>query len=159
MGQGKLVIRELQTDAEVAEAFALMNVLRERLRPETFLEQVRVQEAESYRLVGGYVDGKLVTLAGVRRQHTLARGPHAFVDDLVTAPDQQGRGYATALLKYVAARAAENGLPKVYLDARASALTYYDQVGFRTLNAVPCWMEAEKLRGATGPQGKRADGG
>jgi GNAT superfamily N-acetyltransferase len=141
----ELIIRELEGDAEIAGAFALMNVLRERLRPETFLEQVRIQEAESYRLVGGYVEGKLVTLAGVRRQHTLARGPHAFVDDLVTAPDEQGKGYATALLKYVAARAAENGLPKVYLDARASALTYYDRLGFRTLNAVPCWIEARKL--------------
>src|SRR5690349_6354302 len=75
----ELIIRELESDAEIAGAFSLLNVLRERLRPETFLEQVRIQEAESYRLVGGYVEGKLVTLAGVRRQHTLSRGPHAFV--------------------------------------------------------------------------------
>jgi GNAT superfamily N-acetyltransferase len=142
-----LSIRELDTDADVRAAFPLMNLLRERLRggPDAFLEQIRLQELEGYRLVGGYLGDRLVTLAGVRRQHTLARGPHAFVDDLVTLPDEQGKGHATALLKYIAQRALENGLPKLHLDARASALSYYDKLGFRFHTSVPCWIDARKF--------------
>jgi GNAT superfamily N-acetyltransferase len=140
-----LLIKELSTDPEIRAAFPLMYTLRERLHPDTFLDQIRTQEAEGYRLLGAYADGQLVALAGVRRQHTLARGPHAFVDDLVTHADHQGRGYATALLKHVATRALENGLPKLYLDARASALSYYDKLNFRSLTSVPCWIDAEKL--------------
>jgi ribosomal protein S18 acetylase RimI-like enzyme len=140
-----ITIKELSTDAEIRAAFPLMYTLRDRIHPDTFLDQIRTQEAEGYRLLGGYVDGQLVTLAGVRRQHTLARGPHAFVDDLVTHAEHRGRGYATALLKHIAARAAENGLPKVYLDARASALSYYDKLNFRSLTSVPCWIDAERL--------------
>src|SRR5437899_1640111 len=136
----QLQVRELESDAEIRAALPLMRFLRERLvaDADAFLEQVRRQEEEGYRLIGGYVDDKLVTLAGVRPQHTLARGPHAFVDDLVTLPQEQGKGYGTALLNHIAAQAAENGLPKVYLDARASALSYYDKLGFRFLTSVPC---------------------
>ena len=140
-----LVIAELTTDAELQAAYPLLLLLRDRLRPETFLEEIRTQEAEGYRLIGGYLDAQLVTLAGLRRQHTLARGPHAFVDDLITLPEAQGKGYATALLKHIAAQAAENGLPRVYLDARASALSFYDKLQFRFLTSIPCWISSNAL--------------
>jgi GNAT superfamily N-acetyltransferase len=142
-----LVIRELESDAEIRAALPLMRFLRERLPAdeEAFLQQVRAQEEESYRLIGGFAGAQLVTLAGVRRQQTTARGLHAFVDDLVTLPSEQGKGYATAMLRFIAARALEYGLSKVYLDSRASALSYYDKIGFRFLTSVPCWIDANKL--------------
>ena len=148
-----LAIREIQSDADITAALPLMRCLRERLRPdpEQFVEQIRQQESEGYRLIGGYLPTdngpQLVALAGVRRQCTTARGPHAFIDDLVTQPDHQSKGYATALLRHIASRAADNGLPKLYLDSRASALSFYDQLGFRTLSSVVCWIDAEKLKG------------
>jgi GNAT superfamily N-acetyltransferase len=140
-----LKIDELTTDAQIMAAFPLMAELRDRVKRETFLEEIRMQEIEGYRLLGLYADGLLVSLAGVRRQHTMARGPHAFVDDLVTHPDHRGKGYATELLKYVAVQAAANGLPRVYLDARATALGFYDKLKFKMLTSVPCWIEAHTL--------------
>jgi ribosomal protein S18 acetylase RimI-like enzyme len=140
-----LEIVELMSDQEILSAFPLMSILRDRLRQETFLAEIRVQESEDFRLIGGYADGKLVALAGVRRAHTTARGAHAFVDDLVTLPEAQGKGYARQMLQYVAAQAAANGLPHVYLDSRATALGFYDKLGFRFLTSIPCWIHSETL--------------
>ena len=141
----RLDIQELTTDAQIRAAVPLLSILRDRLRPETFLDEIRVQEAQGYRLVGAFAAGRLVSVAGVRRQHTLGRGPHAFVDDLITLPDQQGKGYATHLLQYVGAQAAANGLPHVCLGARANALGFYDRLQFRFLTSIPCWIPSETL--------------
>ncbi len=140
-----LQIAELTSDEEIRAAFPLMSILRDRLRADTFLEEIRAQESDDFRLIGAYADGKLVAVAGVRRTHTTARGPHAFVDDLVTLPDEQGKGYATQLLQYVAAHAAANGLPHVYLDSRATAQGFYDKLGFQFLTSIPCWIASETL--------------
>ena len=141
----RLEIAELTTDREILAAFPLMSILRDRLRPETFLEEIRLQEAQDFRLIGGYAEGKLVAVTGVRRTHTTARGPHAFVDDLITLPGEQGKGYATQMLQYVAAQSAANGLPHVYLDSRATALGFYDKLSFRFLTSIPCWIPSETL--------------
>ncbi len=143
----ELHIEELTTDAQVLGAFPLMSDLRDRVRVESFLEEVRIQEAEGYRLIGAFAGAELVALAGVRRQHTLARGPHAFVDDLLVREADRGKGYGEELLKYVAVQAAANGLPRVYLDARATALGFYDKLKFQFLTSVPCWIESGKLSG------------
>jgi hypothetical protein len=68
-------IRELRTDREIG-AFPLMSSLRDRIRPDAFLSEVRRQMVEGYRLFGGFDGERLVTLAGVRRSHTLSRGEH-----------------------------------------------------------------------------------
>ena len=93
MSGGTMEVRELTTDADTENAFALMRELRDRIRSETFLEEVRRQQAEGYHLYGLFADGELVSLAGVRRSHTLSRGEHLFVDDLVTAKAYQRNGF------------------------------------------------------------------
>lgn len=137
-------VRELSSDAEIAGAFPLARQLRDRIRPETFLAEVRRQQLEGYRLYGAFVDGRLVVLAGVRRSHTLARGEHLFVDDLVTVEDSRGLGHGRMLLEWLAARAAEAGIPRVYLDSRATARGFYERVGYTFLTSIPCWIETRK---------------
>src|SRR5438094_717257 len=126
----RLEIVELSGDEQIRAAFPLLSILRQRLRAEDLIARIRVQETEGYRLIGGFAGGKLVTVARVRRAHTLARGAHAFVDDLVTLPEEQGKGYATQLLAYIGAQAAANGLPNVYLDSRVSAKGFYEKLRF-----------------------------
>ena len=104
---------ELRSNVEITEAFPLMSVLRERIRPETFLAEVRRQQGQGYELVGAFEDGTLVALAGIRRAHTLSRGEHMFVDDLVTDEPARGKGHAAALLRWVAARAAAEGIQRL----------------------------------------------
>ena len=147
----QLVIRPLDTDAEIAGAFPLMSCLRDGIAAETFVNEVRRQQRDGYVLAGGFDDsGKLVTLAGFRTSRTLGRGPHLFVDDLVTDPAEQGRGYGTAMIAWLRRRAAEQGLPRVWLDSRATAKGFYEQLGFTFITAIPCWIDVQDARCATG---------
>jgi GNAT superfamily N-acetyltransferase len=143
------MFRELRTDDDLRSAFPLMATLRDRIREETFVPEVRRQQAQGYELIGAYTGGALVALAGVRRSHTLARGEHLFVDDLVTAPDAQGRGHGTALLRWLAARARAEGIPRVYLDSRDTARGFYARLGLQFLTSSPCWIESVRLADAT----------
>ena len=134
-------IRELTTDAEIRDAFPLMASLRDRVRGETFLAEVRRQQIEGYRLYGGFEAGRLVALAGARRTHTLARGEHLFVDDLVTLESERGRGLGAAMLHWLAANAAREGIPRMYLDSRVTAKGFYAKQRFQFLTSIPCYLE------------------
>ncbi len=136
-----LTIRELTTEADVAEAFYLMNALRPALDRSTFLERLAAQQGEGYRLAGGFAEGKLVVLAGYRESCTMARGPHLFVDDLVTDPALLGKGYGKAMIAWLRARAAGRGLPRVYLDSRDTAVGFYEGVGFTFVTSRTCWVD------------------
>ncbi len=132
-------IRELRTDAEVAAAFPLMSSLRDRIRAGTFLAEVRRQQIEGYRLFGGFDGERLVCLAGVRRSHTLSRGEHLFVDDLVTLEEARGKGRGAEMLRWLAGRARAESLGRIYLDSRATARGFYEKQGYTALTSIPCW--------------------
>jgi GNAT superfamily N-acetyltransferase len=140
--------KELRTDAEIRSAFPVMSMLRDRIRPETFLTEVRRQQIEGYHLYGGFEGGELLVLAGVRRSHTLARGEHLFVDDLVTVDQARDRGYGRVMMRYLADRAAAEGLTRIYLDSRATARGFYERLGFHFLTGIPCWVDVATLRHA-----------
>jgi GNAT superfamily N-acetyltransferase len=136
-----LEIRPLSTDAEIAAAYPLARQLRDRIREDTFLTEVRRQAIQGYRLYGGFEAGRLVALAGVRRSHTLARGEHLFVDDLVTAEEVRGRGHGRVMLEWLGLQAAAEGIPRIYLDSRATAKGFYERVGYTFLTSTPCWID------------------
>ena len=141
-------VRELSSDAEIVAAYPPARELRDRIREDTFLAEVRRQQREGYRLYGGFEAEKVVCLAGVRRSHTLSRGEHLFVDDLVTAEDARGRGHGAEMMRVLAALAAAERIPRIYLDARLTAKGFYEGLGFTFLTAVPCWIDIDKLAGS-----------
>lgn len=145
-----LVITELTSDAQLQAAYPVLSFLRDRLCPETFLDEIRLQEEDGYRLYGGSVDATIVAIAGIRPAHTLARGKHVFIDDLATLPEFQGKGHATRMLRHLAQRAAAEGWPRIYLDSRDTARGFYEKIGFQCLTSVPCWIEADRLAKVAG---------
>ena len=138
-------IRELQSDAAILGAYPLMKVLRERIAKDTFLDEVRHQQAAGYRLLAGYEDGKPIALVGVRRAHTLSRGDHLFVDDLVTDESARAAGYGRQMMQFLARNAAAQGIPRIYLDARITAKGFYERLGFAFHTSIPCWIDVERL--------------
>lgn len=140
-----LSIRELRTDAEIVATYPLMKVLRERLQADRFLSEVRRQQVEGYELIGAFLDDRLVGLAGVRRTHTLSRGEHLFVDDLVTDESVRGAGHGRALLQWLARRAQAEGIPRIHLDSRNTARGFYERVGFTFSTSLPCWIDVGTL--------------
>jgi GNAT superfamily N-acetyltransferase len=135
-----MTFRTLGTDAELAGAFPLMATLRDRIRAETFLTEIRRQQQDGYKLIGAFDGERLVALAGIRRSHTLSRGEHLFVDDLVTDESVRGRGYGRALMEWIADRARAEGIPRVYLDSRITARGFYEKLGFTFHTSIPCWL-------------------
>lgn len=140
-------VRALSTDEELSGAFPLMAQLRPHLKEAEFVSTIRRQAAEGYRLFGGFDGGRLVALAGLRVAHTLSRGPHLFVDDLVTDESQRGCGYGKAMIGWLRAYASEQGLPAVHLDSRDTARGFYERVGFTFHTSIPCRIDAGPVEG------------
>ena len=134
---------ELTTDNEIIAAFPLMHQLRPHLIAATFLETVRTQQNAGYVLFAGTMESSYMVLAGVRNAQTLMRGPHLFVDDLVTLESERGQGHGTAMLQWLADYAARQGFRKIYLDSRDTAVGFYRRAGFTMTTAVPSWKEVK----------------
>ena len=141
-----LEVRLIETDEAIAAAFPFVLQLRPRLRDggaAGFVRVVRLQARDGYRLFGAFRADRLVGLAGVRIAHTLSRGPHLFVDDLVTDESVRGQGVGTAFVRWLRGHAAEQGLPRVYLDIREAARRFYERLGGTFMTSIPCWIEAD----------------
>lgn len=119
-----------------AQAFPLIRQLRTALDEAEFLQRVRRQSHGGYELVGAYRDGRLFGVMGMRPVHTLARGPHLHVDDLVVDEAVRGSGAGRALMAYAEADARARGMGAVFLDARPDAIPFYEREQY-TLHAAP----------------------
>lgn len=119
-----------------AQAFPLIRQLRAALDEAEFLQRVRRQSHGGYELVGAYRDGRLIGVMGMRPVHTLARGPHLHVDDLVVDEAVRGSGAGRALMAYAEADARARGMGAVFLDARPDAVPFYEREQY-TLHAAP----------------------
>lgn len=119
-----------------ARAFPLIRQLRAALDEAEFLQRVRRQSHGGYELVGAYRDGRLIGVMGMRPVHTLARGPHLHVDDLVVDEAVRGSGAGRALMAYAEADARARGMGAVFLDARPDAIPFYEREQY-TLHAAP----------------------
>ena len=135
---------QAETDAQIQNAYDLMAVMHPDLKREKFLEDVRLLELDGYRLLGGFIDDQLVALAGVRRA-SLARGPYAFINDLVTHPDHRHQGYATHMLRHIAQAATAQGLPMICLNSYPDVVPFYEKLKFQKMDVIPCLIESATL--------------
>jgi len=151
-------VRELRSDDEITSAFPLMSSLRDRIAAGTFLFEVRKQQLQGYELLGAFDGPRLVALAGVRRTHTLSRGEHLFVDDLVTDESVRGHGHGRKLMEWLERRCANEGIAKIYLDSRITARGFYERIGFTFQTSIPCWKDVsggERETRSTGRKGEQ----
>lgn len=123
-----LNIRRL-TPAEWRLAFPIISQLRA-LGEDEFLHRVRRQSYSGYELVGAFEQGGLIGVVGMRPVHTLARGMHLHVDDLVVDSAMRGSGAGRALMAHVEADARARGMSAVYLDARQEAIPFYESENY-----------------------------
>jgi GNAT superfamily N-acetyltransferase len=110
-------IQTAQTDAEILACFAVMHVLRPHLEEAAFVARVRRQQAQGYTLVFIREGDAVVAAAGYRFADFLAWGRVLYVDDLIAAPNQRGRGYGGALIDWLAQRALAEGCNGLHLDS------------------------------------------
>ena len=77
---------------EWAAVFPIVAQLRPHLDAAEFLARVRRQSHSGYELVGAFRNGRLIGLLGMRPVHTLVRGPHLHVDDIVVEESERRAG-------------------------------------------------------------------
>jgi GNAT superfamily N-acetyltransferase len=91
-------IRELTSEAERREAVPILRQLWEHKTD----EQVFAWTGEAeYTLLGGFVDGSLVGVAGLVVQSVLHHERHAWLYDLVVDEQDREQGHGSALLAAV----------------------------------------------------------
>ena len=115
---------------EWAAVFPVIAQLRPRLDAQQFLDQVRRQSHSGYELVGAYRNGRLIGVLGMRPVHTLARGAHLHVDDIIIEESERRAGGGRALMAYAEIDARARGMTAVYLDARPEAIAFYQTIGY-----------------------------
>lgn len=124
----RLEIRRL-SPAEWEHAYAVMSQLRSLDKAE-FLERTRRQSYSGYELVAAFRDGKIIGVLGMRPVHTLARGPHLHIDDLVVDANVRGSGAGRALMEYAEIDARARGMTSIFLDARPDAVPFYERENY-----------------------------
>jgi ribosomal protein S18 acetylase RimI-like enzyme len=115
---------------EWAGIFPIVVQLRPHLDQEEFLRRVRRQTHNGYELIGAFRDGRLIGVLGMRPVHTLVRGPHLHIDDIVVNEKERKSGIGRALMDYAEADARARGMASVFLDARPEAIGFYETIGF-----------------------------
>jgi ribosomal protein S18 acetylase RimI-like enzyme len=133
-------IRRLEP-REWADLFPIIAQLRPHLTEEEFLRQVRQQSHSGYELVGAFRAGQVVGVLGMRPVHTLARGPHLHVDDIIVDEAERRTGGGRALMDYAETDARARGMAAVFLDARPVAIGFYKVLGY-DLHTTPSMKKA-----------------
>jgi ribosomal protein S18 acetylase RimI-like enzyme len=77
----------------------------------------------------------------MRPVHTLVRGPHLHIDDIIVAEKERKSGSGRALMAYAEDDARARGMTAVFLDARPEAIGFYERLGF-ALHTVPSMRKA-----------------
>jgi GNAT superfamily N-acetyltransferase len=126
---GNLQIRRL-APREWAATFSLVVQLRPHLDQAEFMRRIERQSYSGYELVGAFRDGRLIGVLGMRPVHTLMRGPHLHVDDIVVDETERNSGSGRALMAFAEDDAKARGMTAVFLDARSEAIGFYQTIGF-----------------------------
>lgn len=90
------------------------------------------RDEDGYRLVGRFVDGDLVGVAGVSIQRVLHHERHLWVHDLVVDREHRSEGHGAALLEHVERWGRDRGCEHVSLACslpREAAHRFYEEYG------------------------------
>ena len=111
----EIVLRQAETDAEVAACFPVMAQLRPHLASAgELVARVARQRETGYCILAAWCDGKPIALTGYRVQVNLIYG--IYVDDLVTKADRRRSGLGASLLDALAIEAGRLGCERLVLD-------------------------------------------
>ena len=126
------MIRHAETDEQIASCYAVMAELRSHVREDEFVERIRLQQSEGYRLTYLEDEGAVVAVAGYRVTTNLFLGKNLYVDDLVTADHARSRGFGKIMLATLREIAFEESCEHLHLDSgtqRKQAHRFYLREG------------------------------
>src|SRR5712692_6013830 len=110
-------IRLAQTGDEISACFPVMQQLRTHLVAADFLERIRLQQRDGYRLAYLAELGVVRSVAGFRLIENLASGRVLYVDDLVTNAGTRSAGFGQKILAWLVGEAKTGGCDTLELDS------------------------------------------
>ncbi len=135
------------TDEAILACLPVLLLLRPQLQEEEFLDQVRRQQTQGFQLLALKEQGVVKSVLGFREAEFLIWGKTIYIDDLSSAADSRGKGYAGKLLDWVMEYAQRHECKAVHLDsgyARHEAHRFYLNRGF-TLACHHFYLEVPRL--------------
>jgi GNAT superfamily N-acetyltransferase len=87
-----------------------------------------------YKVIGKYVNNKLVAILGYRMLYKFAFGKYIYIDDLITLHEYRSRGYGYQLIKWIKIESKKAGYNQIHLDMNINnhlALKFYLNNGFQ----------------------------
>jgi GNAT superfamily N-acetyltransferase len=115
----RVIIEQVQTDAQIASTFDVMVQLRPALERASYVAQVRgLMQSDGYRLACLVDEGEVRAVAGYRIMHMLYCGRLLYVDDFVTDARVRSRGYGARLLSWLKETGRAQGCSELQLISR-----------------------------------------
>lgn len=110
-------IKFTETDEEIARCFPVMLQLRPHLIESEFVERIRVQERQNYRLAFVERENKVCAVAGLRVNDNLSWGRFMYIDDLVADETERSQGLGSQLFEWCRDYALRMGCSMLLLDS------------------------------------------
>ncbi len=128
-----IVLRHAHGPEELTACFPVISQLRPDLKGvEEWVERASDMSTEGYRVLAAWENDRVVAIAGYRRMENLIHDHFLYVDDLVTAEDERGKGLGSALLTELSAIGIDEYCGRLVLDTAAtneSARRFYKREG------------------------------
>lgn len=128
-----IVLRHARGPEELTACFPVIALLRPRLKGVAeWVERASGMAADGYRVLAAWDDNRVVAVAGYRVTENLIHDHFLYVDDLVTAEDERGRGLGAALLRELSVIAVDEYCRCLVLDTAATnenARRFYKREG------------------------------
>ena len=131
-----LSIKQVDSDQDIQNCFAIMSQLRSHLVATEFTAQVRYQMQQGYQLACAMDGDVVVAVAGYRISQSLSWGKFLYVDDLITDAARRSEGIGKMLLHWLKEEAGRNGCVEMHLDSgtqRKDAHRFYEREGMALL--------------------------
>jgi GNAT superfamily N-acetyltransferase len=125
---------DTSNDHEIERAFAVFAHLRPHLDGAMFLQRIRTQRTEGFKIVYIERNGAIVAAAGYRVASFLAWGKVLYIDDLITHPECKRLGLGGSLLDWLIEEGRRLECDEVHLDtgySRHDAHRLYLNKGFK----------------------------
>jgi ribosomal protein S18 acetylase RimI-like enzyme len=123
---------------DLAACFPVISELRPHLKDVAeWVECASHMKADGYRVLAAWDDDRVLAIAGYRVMDNLIHGRFLYVDDLVTAEGERGKGLGAALITELTVIGTGEHCQRLVLDtaaANANARRFYRREGLLDLS-------------------------
>ena len=126
-------VSQVGIDGDVSLCWPVFHQLRPHLTEAEFTRRWEIQRQDGYQMVFIESEGVVVAAAGFRFLNTMAWGKILYLDDLIALQTEHGRGWGSALLKWLQEHAKTQHCDGMHLDTgyqRHAAHKAYLRNGF-----------------------------